>query len=101
MKLRSSPCNYLIALLLAAIAPLSGNSLAAFSPPRQVVVVTDDTYPPYLFRTDAGQLQGIIQDKWELWSRKTAIPVKVEGMKWPKPQQTLKKKPAAAFSRHP
>ena len=94
MKLRSSPYNYLIALLLAAIAPLSGNSLAAFSPPGQLVVVTDDSYPPYLFRTDGGQLQGIIKDKWELWSRKTGIPVKVEGMEWAKAQERLKNETA-------
>src|SRR5258708_13476273 len=94
MKLRSSPYNYLIALLLAAIAPLSGNSLAAFSPPGQLVVVTDDSYPPYLFRTDGGQLQGIIKDKWELWSRKTGIPAKFEGMEWANAQETLKNKAA-------
>jgi signal transduction histidine kinase len=94
MKLRRSSGNYRIALLLTAIAPLFENSLAAFSPPEQLVVVTDDSYPPYLFRTDGGQLQGIIQDKWELWSRKTGIPVKVEGMEWAKAQETLKNKAA-------
>jgi len=94
MKLRCSSGNCRIALLLAAIAPLSGNSLAAFSPPKQLVVVTDDSYPPYLFRTDGGQLQGIIKDKWELWSRKTGVPVKVEGMEWAKAQETLKTKGA-------
>src|SRR6266853_3170700 len=90
MKLRSSPCNYLIALLLAAIAPLSGNSLAAFSPPGQLVVVTDDSYPPYLFRTDGGELQGIIKDKWEVWARKTGVRVRIEGMEWAKAQEAVK-----------
>src|SRR5258707_15898531 len=92
MKLRCSSCNYRVALLLVAFAPLAESSLAAFSPPGQVVVVTDDSYPPYLFRTDGGQLQGIIKDKWELWSRKTGIPVKVEGMEWAKAQKRLKKR---------
>jgi signal transduction histidine kinase len=87
-------CNYRTALLLGAIAPLFGNSLAAFPPPERLVVVTDDNYPPYLFRADGGQLQGIIQDKWELWSRKTGVPVKVEGMEWAKAQDTLKSKAA-------
>lgn len=94
MKLRCSAGNSRITLLLAAIAPLSGNSLAAFSPPEQLVVVTDDSYPPYLFRTDGGQLQGIIKDKWALWSRKTGVPVEVEGMEWAKAQETLKNKAA-------
>src|SRR5258707_3273478 len=94
MKLRCSSCNYRVALLLVAFAPLAESSLAAFSPPEQLVVVTDDSYPPYLFRTDGGELQGIIQDKWELWSRKTGVPVKVEGMEWAKAQETLKTKGA-------
>src|SRR5258708_40239042 len=94
MKLRCSSRTYRVALLLAAVALFFDYSRAAFSPPGELVVVTDDSYPPYLFRTDAGQLQGIIQDKWELWSRKTGIPVKVEGMEWAKAQETLKNKAA-------
>jgi len=66
--------------LLLAVA--CGSSSAAFSPPKQLVVVSDDNYPPYLFRTEASKLQGIVVDKWELWSRKTGIPVTVEGMSW-------------------
>src|SRR5690349_20383015 len=65
---------------LASAVVLSGTALAAFSPPARLVVVSDDSYPPYLFRTGAGKLQGIIPDKWELWSRKTGVPVTVEGM---------------------
>ena len=72
-----------VALLLFG----SGSALAAFTPPAQLVVVTDDGYPPYLFRTEAGQLQGILLDKWQLWSRKTGVPVKVEGMEWIKAQE--------------
>ena len=94
MKLRCSSCNYRVALLLVAFAPLAESSLAAFSPPEQLVVVTDDGYPPYLFRTDTGQLQGIIRDKWELWSRKTGVRVRIEGMEWAKAQEALKNKAA-------
>ncbi|HEY6239918.1 MAG TPA: PAS domain S-box protein, partial [Burkholderiales bacterium] len=74
-----------IALLLA-----SGSAPAAFSPPARLVVVSDDSYPPYLFRTDTGKLQGIILDKWQLWSRKTGIPVAVEGMDWIKAQDSVR-----------
>ena len=75
-----------IALLLLA----SGSAPAAFSPPARLVVVTDDAYPPYLFRTQAGKLQGIILDKWNLWSTKTGIPVTVEGMEWIKAQASVR-----------
>jgi PAS domain S-box-containing protein len=75
----------LAALLLLA----SQGALAAFSPPARLVVVSDDAYPPYLFRTDAGKLQGIIADKWELWSEKTGVPVTVEGMEWSKAQESV------------
>jgi PAS domain S-box-containing protein len=76
-------------IAFVSAATFAGGPLAAFSPPAQLVVVTDDSYPPYLFRTDAGQLQGIIADKWELWSRKTGVPVRVEGMAWARAQESV------------
>jgi PAS domain S-box-containing protein len=76
-------------IAFVSAAALSATSLAAFTPPARLVVVTDDSYPPYLFRTDAGQLRGIIADKWELWSKKTGIPVRVRGMEWAKAQKAV------------
>ena len=77
-------------LLVALLLLGSECARAAFSPPARLVVVTDDAYPPYLFRSDAGKLQGIILDKWELWSRRTGIPVSVQGMEWTKAQQSVR-----------
>ena len=77
-------------LLIALILLGSGRALAAFTPPARLVVVTDDSYPPFLFRTDAGKLQGIILDKWQLWSERTGIPVTVEGMEWTKAQDSVR-----------
>jgi len=76
----------LIAFLSAAA--LSGSSLA-FSPPAQLIVVSDDAYPPYLFRNEDGNLQGIILDKWRLWSGKAGVPVRVEGVEWAKAQESV------------
>src|SRR5262245_53527006 len=73
--------------LLALI--LTGNA-AAFTPPDRLVVVSDDNYPPYLFRGEAGKLQGIIVDKWALWSKKTGIPVIVGGMPWIGAQEVVR-----------
>ena len=73
--------------ILALSVPGSGialpeASLAAFSLPARLTVVTDDNYPPFLFRNEDGRLQGILKDKWELWSRATGVPVVVEGTAW-------------------
>ena len=71
----------LVRALLACLAALfASHALAAL--PERIVVVTDDRYPPYLFRDDDGRLQGIVMDKWELWSERTGIPVEVRGMEW-------------------
>ncbi|APV48297.1 hypothetical protein BWI17_00535 [Betaproteobacteria bacterium GR16-43] len=57
--------------------------------PAQVTIVTDINYPPYLFQGEDGRLQGIIQDKWALWSRTTGVPVRVEGMEWRLAQESV------------
>ena len=75
---------------LASALLLCQSSPAAFSPPARLVVVSDESYPPYLFRTDAGKLQGLLVDKWALWSRKTGVPVRVEGMEWIKAQESVR-----------
>jgi diguanylate cyclase (GGDEF)-like protein len=62
-----------------------------FSPPAQLVVVSDDNYPPYLFRAADGKLQGILKDKWDLWSRKTGVPVQVRGTKWAAAMESLQR----------
>jgi PAS domain S-box-containing protein len=66
----------------ALFALILAGSAAAFSPPDNIVVVSDDAYPPYLFRGEGGKLQGILVDKWALWSRKTGIRVNVSGLPW-------------------
>jgi PAS domain S-box-containing protein len=75
--------------MLACLAVIAAPALAQFSPPVQITVVTDDNYPPYLFQDGEGRLQGILKDKWELWSRRTGIPVKLEGMAWAAAQRRI------------
>jgi diguanylate cyclase (GGDEF)-like protein/PAS domain S-box-containing protein len=50
--------------------------------PKSIRVVMHDGYPPYLFRSQDGQLQGILKDKWDLWSRKTGVKVHIEATDW-------------------
>src|SRR5688572_7504609 len=73
--------------LACSLLLVSGAALAGFTPPQKLTVVTDDNYPPYLFRDDDGALQGILRDKWDLWSARTGVPVSLEGIPWAKAQE--------------
>ena len=50
----------------------------------------DDNYPPYSFRDHAGQLQGILKDTWELWSKKTGVQVQITATDWANAQQIMR-----------
>ncbi|EPY01900.1 ATP-binding protein [Magnetospirillum fulvum] len=50
-------------------------------------VLVDDTYPPFAFRDEQGEIQGIVPDLWALWSARTGIPVTVLGMDWGEAQR--------------
>ena len=80
------PRALLVAFLV--LSPVAAADLPA-TPPAKLVVVSDDNYPPYLFRTPDGALQGIIRDKWELWSRRTGVPVEVMGTTWTQSQEAV------------
>lgn len=82
-------CLRLSALALA-LALLSPPMVArAAEPPSSITVVTDDNYPPYIFRTYDGTLHGILKDYWDLWSEKTGIKVNLRAMDWAKAQAMM------------
>jgi PAS domain S-box-containing protein len=68
---------------------LCGAAPAQFAPPQRVVVVTDINFPPYLFQAENGDLQGILTDKWALWSERTGVQVQLQGLEWKRAQQGL------------
>ena len=76
-------------LLVLALALWAAPAHAQFSPPQPLVVVSDGNYPPYLFRGPDGELRGIVRDRWDLWSRTTGHPVKLEGIDWALAQQRV------------
>ena len=49
---------------------------------REIRVVMDNNYPPYVFYDEAGNLQGILVDQWKLWEEKTGVRVKLSAMDW-------------------
>jgi diguanylate cyclase (GGDEF)-like protein/PAS domain S-box-containing protein len=62
--------------------PTFAQTPAAPAPPKSITVTLDDNYPPYIFRDSSGKLQGILDDLWQLWSRKTGIAVRLDAKDW-------------------
>ena len=58
-------------------------------PRSSLVVVSDDNYPPYIFRSTDGRLQGIIPDQWALWQQKTGVKVELQAMDWAEAQRVM------------
>lgn len=63
-------------------------TLNAF-PAEFITVISDDNYPPYIFRDDSGRLKGIIVDQWDLWSKKTGVKVHIFGTDWGDAQKMM------------
>ncbi|NTV71011.1 MAG: transporter substrate-binding domain-containing protein [Azonexaceae bacterium] len=57
---------------------------------RALHVVTDDNYPPYLFRNSAGDPEGYLVDYWQLWEKKNGIKVRLSATNWAEAQQMVR-----------
>ncbi len=68
-------------LLLAAV-PAVARERGSDARPASIAVVLDDNYPPYIFRDENGQLRGILNDLWMLWSVRTGIAVDLQAVDW-------------------
>ncbi len=90
---RCARCAGLAGLALVATSLLGAPQKArAQDKPRRhapLIVVSDDNYPPYIFRDADGNLKGILPDQWALWERKTGIPVKLQAMDWGEAQRVM------------
>ncbi|MFO7665654.1 MAG: transporter substrate-binding domain-containing protein [Desulfobacterales bacterium] len=82
---------YLLILLLIFIFcfPATAAISTGSATPKEIIVVSDDNYPPYIFRDKNGSLQGILVDEWRLWEEKTGIRVDLNGMDWDKAQKLM------------
>jgi len=56
---------------------------------HEITVVSDDNYPPYIFRDTDGNIQGILVDQWKLWEKKTGIRVTLIATDWAKAQEII------------
>lgn len=62
---------------------------AASLHPSSITVISDDNYPPYLFKDTDGNTVGIVADIWALWEQKTGIKVTLVSTVWESAQQQL------------
>ena len=80
-------------LLFCLILPFSVVAATPSSPEpaasTPLVVVTDDNYPPYIFRDPNGKLEGYLVDAWALWERKSHRPVRLVGSNWAQALRTI------------
>jgi PAS domain S-box-containing protein len=83
------PCILFIPLVLIFYFPAISGMAADPVPLKEITVVSDDNYPPFIFRDEKGRLQGILVDEWRLWEEKTGIKVDLRGMDWDKAKKTM------------
>ncbi|MDE2151009.1 MAG: EAL domain-containing protein [Betaproteobacteria bacterium] len=78
--------RFLLQFAVAAAAVAVAHALPA---PREIRVVTDDNYPPFVFRGADGELRGYEVAVWKLWQRKTGIPVEFSAEHWADAQRDV------------
>jgi diguanylate cyclase (GGDEF)-like protein/PAS domain S-box-containing protein len=90
-SLKKKPALFLLIILSVTLLAVAGFILLRLprkQEPQQhgdkktISVVLDDNYPPYIFRDEEGELQGILVDQWALWSEKTGIEAELNAMDW-------------------
>ncbi|MBI5832207.1 MAG: transporter substrate-binding domain-containing protein [Armatimonadetes bacterium] len=66
--------------LLALLASLAVAS--AQTAPARLVVTDDRSYPPFAYLDADGRPRGITVDIWQLWSRRSGVPVEFRLQEW-------------------
>ena len=56
---------------------------------HSIHVVSDENFPPYLFRNADGKVEGYLVELWALWEKKTGIKVQLTATQWAEAQQML------------
>lgn len=60
------------------------------SSPDPIRIVSDDNYPPYLFRDADGKVEGYLVDIWQLWEKKAGRQVTLTATNWAEAQRMIK-----------
>ena len=70
--------RFMFACLLFCFIPLPAQAKDTGKTFQTITVVSDDNYPPYIFRNSNGNIQGIIVDEWGLWEKENRHKVKFD-----------------------
>ena len=76
-------------LLICFFVPFYAEAKDVEKTYQTITVVTDDNYPPYIFRDSTGDIQGILVDEWKLWEKETSIKVNLIATDWSNAQKIL------------
>ncbi|HOL57300.1 MAG TPA: transporter substrate-binding domain-containing protein [Spirochaetota bacterium] len=57
---------------------------------KEINVIMDNNYPPYIFLDENNNLKGILIDQWHLWEKKTGIKVNIVATDWIEAQNLMK-----------
>ena len=85
----SALSRIIVRFIAVVLAWLASNALAADAAPRSLHVVSDDNYPPYLFRNADGKVEGYLVDLWQLWQSRTGIEVNLTATNWAEAQRMI------------
>ncbi|BDI03354.1 hypothetical protein CATMQ487_03240 [Sphaerotilus microaerophilus] len=86
-------CHLGVAAWAAPAPPPSASAPAASGAQlatRALTVVLDDSFPPYVMRDAAGELQGYLPERWRIWQARTGVAVQLRGMDWAQAQQVMR-----------
>lgn len=83
------PLLALVFWTTGGMAPSAAAQAPSGDTPKSITVVTDNNYPPFVFRDATGELQGILIDTWALWEARTGVAVHLQAMDWTSAQETL------------
>lgn len=77
--------NRIALILIIALYP----SISISNSLREIRVVGDADYPPFMFVSPTGEREGLIFDLWKLWEQKTGIKVMFLDAPWAQAQLKL------------
>ncbi len=78
-----------LSFILFLFSGLNCNNFPESGQISKIVIVSDDNYPPYIFRDSEGKLQGVIVEQWQLWESITGVEVDLQAMDWDKAKQKM------------
>lgn len=81
--------RFLIPYFILVFSGLAGTAHGFAAPAESITVISDDNYPPYLFKDANGNTVGIVADYWKLWEQKTGVNVTLVSISWEMAQQQL------------